>query len=304
MCRAWEEPSPRLPWIYTNNNSNIGFQASRVSSNTWGETTTTYSNAPAVGSLLGSSGATTGGTWKTLDVTSYVTGNGTFSFALSTTSNSGMTFPSRESGANAPQLIVSTQTGPSATSTNTGVPTFTPTATSPGGSTPTRTSTPTLTATSNPSGSQTFLPVDDSYVNESSPATSYGTSTTLRMDASPVLRSYLRFNVQGLSGTVTRARLRVFANSASSLGCVVNGVSNNTWTESTLNYNNAPALGSVIGSSGSFGAGAWVDVDITAYITGNGTYNLALTTPSSTAISLASRESSGNAAQLIIETSP
>ncbi|RPI94887.1 MAG: DNRLRE domain-containing protein [Chloroflexi bacterium] len=282
--------------IYTNNNSSIGFQASRVTNNTWGETTITYSNAPAVGSLLGSSGATSAGTWKTVDVTPYVTGNGTFSFALSTTSTTAMSFPSREAGANAPQLIVETQSGPA--------PTVIPTNTSPGAATPTRTSTPALTATSNPSGSQTFLPVDDSYVNASSPAASYGTSTTLRMDASPILRSYLRFNVQGLGGTVTRARLRVFANSASNLGSVVNGVSNNTWTESTLNYNNAPALGSVIGSSGSFGAGAWVDIDITAYVTGNGTYNLALTTASSTAISLASRESSGNAPQLIIETSP
>jgi hypothetical protein len=290
--------------IYTNTNSNIGFQVSRVSNNSWGETTTTYSNAPAVGSLLGPSGATTANTWKTVDVTPYITGNGTFSFALSTTSTSGMAFASRESGANAPQLIVETQTGPTAPPGNTNTPTRTPTATSPGGATPTRTSTPTFTATSNPSGSLTFLPVGDSYVNESSPTTNYGTTTTLRMDASPILRSYLRFNVQGLSGTVTRATLRVFANSASSLGCVANRVSNNTWTESTLNYNNAPALGSVIGSSSPFGAGAWIDIDITAYITGNGTYNLALTTPSSTAVSLASRESSGNAPRLIIETSP
>jgi hypothetical protein len=48
----------------------------------------------------------------------------------------------------------------------------------------------------------------------------------------------------------------------------------------------------------------WISLDVTGYITGNGTYNLALTTPGSTAVSLASRESGANAPQLIIETAP
>jgi len=128
--------------------------------------------------------------------------------------------------------------------------------------------------------------------------------TTLRADGSPDVHSYLRFDVQGLTGTVTRATLRVFANSASSLGCDANSVSNNTWTESTINYNNAPPIGSVLGSSGQFGAGVWINIDVTPYITGNGTYNLGLSTLSSTAISFASRESGANAPQLVIETSP
>jgi len=141
-------------------------------------------------------------------------------------------------------------------------------------------------------------------VNEGSPTTNYGSLTTLRVDGSPIIRSYLRFDLQGLSGAVTRATLRVFANSASTSGSVANGVSDNTWTESTLNYNNVPPLGSALGSSGPITAGTWISMDVTVYITGNGTYNLALTTPGSTAVSLASRESGVNAPQLIIETSP
>jgi hypothetical protein len=134
--------------------------------------------------------------------------------------------------------------------------------------------------------------------------TNYGTLTTLRIDGSPIVRSYLRFTVQGLSGTVTRATLRIFANSATSASCVANGVSNNTWTETGITYNNAPPLGSAYGSSGAISTGTWISMDVTAYITANGTYNLALTTSGSTAVSLASRESSANAPQLIIETSP
>ena len=141
-------------------------------------------------------------------------------------------------------------------------------------------------------------------MNAASPTTNYGSSTTLRADASPDVRSYLRFNVQGLTGTVTRATLRVFANSASSLGYDIRSLSDNTWGELTIIYNNAPPVGSVIGSSGTFGAGVWTSVDVTSYITGNGTYNLGLTTPSNTAISFASRESGANAPQLVIETAP
>jgi hypothetical protein len=141
-------------------------------------------------------------------------------------------------------------------------------------------------------------------VNADGPTTNYGTSTTLRIDGSPIVRSYLRFTVQGLGGTVTRATLRIFANSAATSGSVANVVNDNTWSENTINYNNAPPLSSALGSSGPISAGTWFNMDVTVYITGNGTYNLALITPGSTAISLASRESGVNTPQLIIETTP
>jgi hypothetical protein len=114
----------------------------------------------------------------------------------------------------------------------------------------------------------------------------------------------LRFTVQGLNGTVTRATLRIFANSASNSGIGASGVSDNSWTETGIIYDNAPPLDSSLGLSGPVTTGAWISIDITAYITGDGTYNLALTTPGGTAISLASRQSGPNAPQLIIETSP
>ena len=125
---------------------------------------------------------------------------------------------------------------------------------------------------------------------------------TFRVDGSPIVPTYIRFNVQGLSGTITRVSLRVFANSSSNSGYTVSGVSDNTWTESTINYNNAPPVGGAAGSSSGFSGGVWTTVDITSLVTGDGTVNLALTTSSSTAISLASRESGANAPQLIVET--
>lgn len=149
-----------------------------------------------------------------------------------------------------------------------------------------------------------FIPVADSYVNESSPTMNYGTSSSLRADGSPLVRSYLRFNVQGLVGTVTKATLRVYATSSSSVGYDIHGVSDNSWGETTLNFTNAPAFGPVVVSSGPFTGPIWKEMDVTVLINGDGTYSLALTTPHTTAISFASREAGATAPQLIIETSP
>src|SRR5688500_1305481 len=78
--------------IYANSSSGTGYTAHSVVDNTWGETGITYDTAPAPGSQLGSSGTITAGTWTTVDVTSYLTGNGTYNFAFSTTSNTNTTF--------------------------------------------------------------------------------------------------------------------------------------------------------------------------------------------------------------------
>jgi hypothetical protein len=150
----------------------------------------------------------------------------------------------------------------------------------------------------------TFVPVADTYVNETNPGMNYGAVTSLRADASPIVRSYLRFDVQGLSGPVTRATLRVFTTSSSGTGYEVRGLADTSWGESTINYSNAPVVGDVITTSGPFGSGAWITVDITPLITGNGTVSIALTTTNTTAFSLASREAGTNAPQLIVETSP
>jgi hypothetical protein len=146
--------------------------------------------------------------------------------------------------------------------------------------------------------------VADSYVNEPSPTVNYGTSTALRVDGSPFVRSYLRFNVQGLAGTITKATLRVYATSSSSIGYDVRSVSDNSWDERTLNYTNAPAFGPVVASSGSFTGPIWKELDVTVLINGDGTYSLALTTPHTTAIGFASREAGANAPQLVITTAP
>jgi hypothetical protein len=400
--------------VFCTTNGTANGPAAYLANSTWTESGTggvTWNTRPALLSgVVDNKGAIATGSWAEYDVTSLVSSNGTYTFALVADGNDGVTFSSRE-GASPPQLVVVTQSVPTATATPTTTPTAAPTSTgtftatatatalptatntatpistptasatptatqssaptdTPGAtSTPTSSGPPTDTATPSPTGTPTatetptvtptetssepptdtptatetpaglptasqtptatasqlptatatpsqtptntgapttftFISVADSYVNSGSTTTNYGTSTQVRVDGSPIVRSYLRFNVQGLSGTVNRVTLRIFANSASSSSLVASGVSNNTWTETTINYNNAPLIGSSLGSSSPVTAGAWISIDITAYVTGNGTYNLALTTPGSTAISLASRESGANAPQLVIETRP
>ena len=199
---------------------------------------------------------------------------------------------------------------PTATSTGTLVthtPTLTPTSTN----TPTITPTPTITLTSTPTftptatssgGSLTFIPVADTYVNSASTGTNYGSATSMRMDGSPDVHAYVRFTVSGLSGTITQVHLLLFANNSDSSGIRAWAVADNSWGELTTNYTNAPALGSQLATSAAFVSGVWVSLDVTAYVTGNGTYSFGVTNLSSTAISVASRESGADAPQLVITT--
>jgi hypothetical protein len=153
----------------------------------------------------------------------------------------------------------------------------------------------------------TFAPAADAYVAGDQPSTNYGTATKLRADSSPDVRSYLRFDVEGLVGTVVKATLVTSPTSASTAGYDVRRVSDTTWGERTITYSNAPvfASGSPLGSSLGFAIGATPTVDVTPAVSGNGIVSFALTTPSSTALSVASREAgAASAAQLVVQTGP
>ncbi len=83
-----------------------------------------------------------------MDVTAYITGNGTHNLAYSTTSTTNVSYSSRE-GVNAPQLVIETGGTPSGpTNTPTPGPSPTPSNTPAGlTQTPTRTPTPSRTPT-------------------------------------------------------------------------------------------------------------------------------------------------------------
>jgi parallel beta-helix repeat protein len=144
-----------------------------------------------------------------------------------------------------------------------------------------------------------LVPTADSYVEASKPTTNNGTKTQIRVDGSPAVTTYLAFDVPAV-GTLSRATLRLWANSSQSSGIAVHVGSSSSWTEAGITYANAPVYGAVVGSSGPVGAGSWLTVDVTSAIAGSGRLTLVLTTASSTALSLASRESGATAPQLVI----
>src|SRR5258706_2069396 len=157
-------------------------------------------------------------------------------------------------------------------------------------------------ATTSNSASYTFAPVADSYVAGDATSTNYGTSAVLKADASPDYHSYLRFNVNDIHSTVTQATLLLYTTSTSTIGYQVGSVTDNTWDEAKLTYTNSPALGAVESSSGSFSSNTWVSVDVTSLITGNGVYDLGVSTTSTSSISFNSRDAAANTPQLVIQT--
>ena len=128
----------------------------------------------------------------------------------------------------------------------------------------------------------------------------YGTETTLRLRAgSPEFRSYVRFQVSGVSGSVSSARLRLFVTEASDDAGTVFGVTG-AWTETGITWNNAPPIaGSALATGGAATNGSWEEYDVTSAVVGNGTYSFVLTSSSSDTVAFSSREGA-NPPQLVV----
>lgn len=147
-----------------------------------------------------------------------------------------------------------------------------------------------------------FAVVEDAYVKQASPTTNYGDDTELviRSLASNFTRMpYLKFNVSGLSDPIASAVLRIYSETLNA-SVVALSVADNSWTEMGITYDTAPASGASIGSGTAVG-NAWFDIDVTDYISGNGTYSIALDELNNVIANLTSREG-GNAAVLEIRT--
>ncbi len=179
-----------------------------------------------------------------------------------------------------------------------------------GGPTPSPQSSPSAGPTASPGATSSSPPntssivaMADSYVAADKPTTNYGLSTALRSDGSPILWSYLRFDLGSIQGTVTRATLRFLPNANHSTGVEVHRTSNNAWTETSITYANAPSFdAAIVATSGALKTGVWSSIDVTSAMTG-GNVNFVLTTTSSTQTNIWSRQSA-NAPYLVIETSP
>ncbi|CAN5715986.1 hypothetical protein BH10ACT1_BH10ACT1_05690 [soil metagenome] len=181
--------------------------------------------------------------------------------------------------------------GTTTTTSTTTTSTTTPTTSS---STTTPTGTSTTTSTTTPGGmTMTFTPSADTQSKSTSPTKNYGKDATVRLRAgnpsSPGdYRTYLRFAVPPM-GTVSSAKLRLYVTDTSKVGGAAYATTS-SWTETGLNWNNAPsATGPSLSTLASATTKGWVEYDVTSAVR-NGTYDFLLTTTSTDSLIFSSRE--------------
>ena len=98
--------------VYVSTNGSVNGPAVYGTGTSWTETGVTWNNRPSrITGMLDNKGIISTNAWVEYNVTSSVTGNGTYSFVLAADSNDAATFSSRQ-GSQPPQLVVTTGNGP------------------------------------------------------------------------------------------------------------------------------------------------------------------------------------------------
>jgi hypothetical protein len=153
---------------------------------------------------------------------------------------------------------------------------------------------------------QSFGAVADAYVSSATPTSNYGAASKLSVDGSPTIRSYLRFDVRIPAGTaITDARLRLYTTTRStSTGVSVSAVTDDGWSEGSLTYANAPAVGVVLGKSGGWSSTGYREISLPASAVEAGLNSLAVATSSSSSKSFHSREAVSKPELVVAYSSP
>ncbi|MDP9240501.1 MAG: DNRLRE domain-containing protein, partial [Actinomycetota bacterium] len=162
----------------------------------------------------------------------------------------------------------------------------------------------------------TFTPTDDTQISSSAPGTTFGANarmatcgsgaTTCSADSAQEKRTLLKFTVSGLTGNVTAATLRYYAASTPVPALTVVPLADNSWTESAATWTNSNGLATGAGSftSPAGTAQGYCEADVTAAVTGDGTYGFSIVNPDATTLRLATKESTAPVAspQLVVTT--
>jgi 3-phytase len=157
-----------------------------------------------------------------------------------------------------------------------------------------------LASTAMAAETSTVVAAADAYVTAASSTTNYGTASSLWVDGSPAMRSYLRFDVPN-AGDIVRGELQVYV-TRSTQAFEVRRVADTSWKESTLTHANAPAVGSVAVKSGPVVQNAWAKIDVSSLLPASGPVSLALVPVASTSQALASKEAGATRAPRLVLT--
>ncbi|HEX7456248.1 MAG TPA: Ig-like domain-containing protein, partial [Candidatus Nanoarchaeia archaeon] len=165
---------------------------------------------------------------------------------------------------------------------------------------------PTVTVTVANSGAQTltFTPTADASVKADAPTSNFGASTILEADSSPVEQFLLKFNVSGIdSKQVASAKLRLYNTNASNSGGDFYRVSDTSWSEGTINWNNAPAADPAsFASLGSVAAGNWYEVSALSIVSGDGLVSVRVKSASTDGADYYSKEQGASYAPRLVVT--
>ncbi len=119
-----------------------------------------------------------------------------------------------------------------------------------------------------------LYPVADTYVDKGNPNASFGTSPLLAVNGGdPVQETFLRFNLDSLSGEIDAAALKVYGGVSDPQGVTVQNdvyaVLQNGWTETgagSIAWLNRPQFGLRLGSFDANEIAGWADVNVTDYV--------------------------------------
>jgi hypothetical protein len=153
----------------------------------------------------------------------------------------------------------------------------------------------------------TLTATADSYVASGATGTNFGTSTTMRVDNSPVEATYLKFDLSPYAGrTLVSARLQLRSGGNGSTGTQnVKLVASDSWTEGGITYTNRPALGTSIGSLGQTATNTSYSVPLTvSALSGDlgQQLSLGMDANSSDGLELSSKEAGSTAAPKLVLT--
>ena len=115
-------------------------------------------------------------------------------------------------------------------------------------------------------------PTDDAFVFKTAANRNFGRHEELKVDLdNGMKRTYLRFDFSRVNvEAIKTATLRLFVTDSSLSGGTVLTTSNTEWTESSINFRNAPSPdGDIIITLGEVFQDEWVEIDITEAITEN-----------------------------------
>jgi len=135
-----------------------------------------------------------------------------------------------------------------------------------------------ITMNSNKSVTASFIPggsgtevilgaTDDSFILDNSVNENKGADRSISIKNVTKKVGLVKFDLTGVSGQVISAKLELTSSNNSSGGNVsVYSVSGDNWNESTVTYSNAPAQGSLLGSSSLGGSGTVYNIDVSSFV--------------------------------------